>query len=183
MPPPPEATHPEKWPRPLRSFLRLFGLDNLSHRKLRQLRAFFLQVVMVLSWHVARCGVVAEHPAPPTDRSRPSIWTFLAQISDHGRFGNDNGEHEHPNRRVCSRWECPISRPIWHNVKIPQRMTRWRLPVGKGQRQVNLAHADTKTIHQRFATDCRFQSPHSCAETGPDAEFTCHRKMLASVLG
>ena len=103
MPPPPEATHPEKWPRPLRSFLRLFGLDNLSHRKLRQLRAFFLQVVMVLSWHVARCGVVAEHPAPPTDRSRPSIWTFLAQISDHGRFGNDNGEHEHPNRRVCSR--------------------------------------------------------------------------------
>ena len=83
--PPEGAPHPERWPR---SAARLFGLDGLSHRELRQLRtgsAFFLQVMQVLSRHVTMGGLfVAEHPAPPRDKSRPSIWasalveTFLA---------------------------------------------------------------------------------------------------------
>ena len=77
--PPDDALHPERWPRPLRSFARLFGLENLTHREMRQLRAgsaFFLQVVMVLPWQVTSGGLfIAEHPATPRDRERPSIWT------------------------------------------------------------------------------------------------------------
>ena len=79
MQPPPEVATPFRWPRPLRSWARLFGLDNLTHREMRQLRAgsaFFLQVIQVLSWHITKGGLfVAEHPAAPRDRSRPSIWT------------------------------------------------------------------------------------------------------------
>lgn len=70
---------PRAWPRPLRSAERLFGLEELSLKELRQCSvgsAFFLQCVWALCIHIATGGVfIAEHPAPPKDVDRPSIWT------------------------------------------------------------------------------------------------------------
>ena len=75
--PPPEGS--DHWPRPLRSFAQLFGLEGLSARELRQCHTggnFFLQCVWVLAAHIAYGGIfVAEHPAPPFLEERPSIWT------------------------------------------------------------------------------------------------------------
>ena len=67
------------WPRPLRSFDRLFGLEGLTFRELKQCAvgsSFFLQTIWILCIHI-QCGglFVAEHPARPADASRPSIWT------------------------------------------------------------------------------------------------------------
>lgn len=68
-----------RWPRPLRSAARLFGLEGLAMKEMRQCSvgsAFFLQCIWVLCIHITRGGIfVAEHPAPPLDDSRPSIWT------------------------------------------------------------------------------------------------------------
>ena len=80
---PPDNT--TKWPRPLRSAARLFGLEGLSNRELHQCSvgsAFHLQCMWVLCIHITRGGLfVAEHPAPPADDTRPSIWSSpLVQI-------------------------------------------------------------------------------------------------------
>ena len=68
-----------RWPRPLRSAARLFGLEGLTLRELRQCSvgsAFFLQCMWVLCIHITQGGLfVAEHPALPTDCTRPSIWS------------------------------------------------------------------------------------------------------------
>ena len=68
-----------KWPRPLRSAERLFGLEALNMRELRQCAvgsAFFLQCAWALCVHIAQGEMfVAEHPATPFDPNRPSIWT------------------------------------------------------------------------------------------------------------
>lgn len=75
-PPPDDSIH---WPKPLRSFAQLFGLDGLSARELKQCHTgsnFFLQCVWALTAHIAFGGIyVAEHPAPPFLEERPSIWT------------------------------------------------------------------------------------------------------------
>ena len=80
-----------RWPRPLRSASRLFGLELLSTRELRQCAvgsAFFMQCVWALCVHVAKGGMfIAEHPAMPLDPTRPSIWTspmiqLLLQLPD-----------------------------------------------------------------------------------------------------
>ena len=75
--PPPELRY-QRWPRPLRTALRLFGLD---HRKLRELRqtklgsAFFLQTVWTLACHVVFGGLfLEEHPGLPREEHHPSIW-------------------------------------------------------------------------------------------------------------
>ena len=54
-----------KWPGPLRSYARLFGLDGLTGRELRQL--------------------VSEHPWLPYDPSLPSIWksALLSLLQKH----------------------------------------------------------------------------------------------------
>lgn len=65
-------------PRPLRSSDRLFGLDHLDGAEYAQLfmgSAFFLQGALALSEHVVRGGIyISEHPAPPQDLSRATIW-------------------------------------------------------------------------------------------------------------
>ena len=80
-----------RWPRPLRSMSRLFGLEDLTMRELRQCAvgsSFFLQCVWVLCIHIAYGGLfVAEHPALPHDTERPSIWSspiiqLLLQLPD-----------------------------------------------------------------------------------------------------
>ena len=79
------------WPRPLRSFTRLFGLDHLTMRELRQTRmgsAFFLQTALALVYQLTfgGCGI-SEHPWIPTDPSFPSIWrtAILQLIAKHPR--------------------------------------------------------------------------------------------------
>jgi hypothetical protein len=66
-------------PRPLRSYERLLGLPALSRREVEQLHAgtnFFLQGLVLLGYQVVKGGLyVSEHPAPPRDDRRPSIWT------------------------------------------------------------------------------------------------------------
>ena len=74
-----DAEEQRRLPRPLRSRDRLLGLPALSLRELKQLHmgsAFFLQGLLLISHHV-RCGgfFISEHPAPPADQSRASIWT------------------------------------------------------------------------------------------------------------
>eukprot|EP00435_Cladocopium_sp_Y103_P040768 s901_g11.t1 len=76
---PPEGSEVRSWPRPLRSAERLFGLENLTMRELRQCHMggnFFQQGALALSFHMARGGVfISEHPAKPSDEQRPSIWS------------------------------------------------------------------------------------------------------------
>eukprot|EP00435_Cladocopium_sp_Y103_P015706 s4778_g3.t2 len=66
-------------PRPLRSFERILGLDGLKIKELEQLHAgssFFLQTTILLAYQLVIGGyAISEHPAPPQDASRASIWT------------------------------------------------------------------------------------------------------------
>ena len=77
--PPPEDYQGKRWPRPLRSAARLFGLQGLSRKELMQTNlgsVFFLMTMNTLALHLHHGGLfIAEHPAPPQDASRASIWT------------------------------------------------------------------------------------------------------------
>eukprot|EP00438_Fugacium_kawagutii_P006589 Skav203063 [mRNA] locus=scaffold4669:131007:131771:+ [translate_table: standard] len=68
------------WPRPLRSWARLYGLDFLSWKELRQLRQgseFFLQTWSVLAHLAVQGGLfLGEPPAPPVKTERPSVFTY-----------------------------------------------------------------------------------------------------------
>eukprot|EP00435_Cladocopium_sp_Y103_P009751 s4354_g2.t1 len=85
--PPPEPDM--RWPRPVRSSARLFGLDGLTLRELKQVSVgsgFFLQCMHILALRMHYGGVfLAEHPAPPRDESRPSIWSS-AIAETHGQI-------------------------------------------------------------------------------------------------
>ena len=63
----------------IRSFARFFGLLLLTHRELRQLRCgsnFCLQGALISCLQLASGGyLISEHPAPPKNKERPSIWT------------------------------------------------------------------------------------------------------------
>eukprot|EP00435_Cladocopium_sp_Y103_P066207 s321_g28.t1 len=76
-PPPAELAH-LRWPRPLRTALRLFGLDHHTQRELFQTKVgtvFWLQTVWVLACHLALGGLfLEEHPGKPTHEDHPSIW-------------------------------------------------------------------------------------------------------------
>ena len=67
------------WPRPLRSYAELFGLQGLTARELRQVglgSAFYMQCMQILIWLLIQQGVfICEHPWKPTLDWRPSIWT------------------------------------------------------------------------------------------------------------
>ena len=67
-----------QWPRPLRSYARLFGLDGLSAKELRQMHvgtSFFLQTTVALTYQLVHGGyAVSEHPWIPRDPELPSIW-------------------------------------------------------------------------------------------------------------
>lgn len=75
----PAMPNHRRLPRPLRSFERLLGLPALTRREIEQLGAgsmFFLQGLLLLSYHIVGGGCfISEHPAPPRDPARPSIWT------------------------------------------------------------------------------------------------------------
>ena len=80
--PPDETLAPEtarKWPRPLRSATRFFGLSGLTMRELRQAEQgseFFLQGIMAAAWTLQFGGVyLSEHPWKPEDEAKVSIWT------------------------------------------------------------------------------------------------------------
>ena len=77
----PDLDNPDqrRLPGPLRSYERLLGLSALTRRELEQLGTgsmFFLQGLLLLSYQIVGGGCfISEHPAPPWDASRPSIWT------------------------------------------------------------------------------------------------------------
>ena len=100
---------PKRWPRPLRSATRFFGLDGLTLRELKQAEqgaAFFMQGMIVAAWTLRYGGVyLSEHPWKPEDAEKVSIWTspwveLLLQL---------------PNvqlHRVCQwRWGAQASKP------------------------------------------------------------------------
>eukprot|EP00435_Cladocopium_sp_Y103_P019087 s843_g4.t1 len=86
---PPEGVGAGRWPRPLRSADRIFGLEGLTMRELRQCHMggnFFQQGALTLSFHMAHGGFfISEHPAKPADPQRPSIWTsaLLSVLMQH----------------------------------------------------------------------------------------------------
>ena len=75
----PEGVPHRQLPRPLRSWERLLGLEGLTRKELAQLHmgsAFFLQGALLLAYQVKHGGFfISEHPAPPSDDTRASIWT------------------------------------------------------------------------------------------------------------
>ena len=83
--PPPTALPPRtRWPRPLRHPLRLWGLDGLSQKELRQ-----VHMGSRLLLHSARIEVLTalggggsamEHPAPRNDAAVPSSWSSPALL-------------------------------------------------------------------------------------------------------
>ena len=84
-----EHLPPRRLPRPLRSWERLLGLEGLTRRELAQLHtgsAFFLQGAVLIAYQVMTGGYfISEHPAPPLDEARASIWTspWLALLPEH----------------------------------------------------------------------------------------------------
>eukprot|EP00438_Fugacium_kawagutii_P007668 Skav232216 [mRNA] locus=scaffold2626:459775:462363:- [translate_table: standard] len=75
---PADAADSSKWPRPLRSAAKVYGLDGLRPREYRQLRAgtsFWLQGLYTAAAAVTQGGLwVSEHPAPPRNPDHVSTW-------------------------------------------------------------------------------------------------------------
>ena len=67
-----------KGPRPLRSAESLWGIPGLRIRELRQLAqgsSFALQVLWLAFYcYIGGAPFISEHPAPPKDLTRPSVW-------------------------------------------------------------------------------------------------------------
>lgn len=76
--PPPDGV--SNWPRPLRSFDRIFGLDRLKWKEYRQAAVghdFALQGLRALAEHISHGGVFcSEHPGLPDDPTKASVWTM-----------------------------------------------------------------------------------------------------------
>lgn len=70
------------WPRPLRDAKRCFGKDGLRFKEHRQLSAgqnFSQQGMNAMASHCVYGGaMLSEHPAPPRDPARASVWTSPA---------------------------------------------------------------------------------------------------------
>ena len=68
-----------RWPRPLRSAARIFGLAGLTARELRQVgqgTQFYMQTILTIAWAICTGGLyVSEHPAPPHNQEIASVWT------------------------------------------------------------------------------------------------------------
>jgi hypothetical protein len=111
VPPPDDLPDKEKlrWPRPLRTFARLFGLDGLRPKELRQCRqgsAFMFQAFMACIWHLVLGGLfLSEHPAPPDDTDKASVWTsaFIQLLKNHPDIA----------LRIFDqwRWGAPVRKP------------------------------------------------------------------------
>ena len=93
---PPPHEDARRWPRPLRSAERLYGLDGLTVRELLQVQTgtnFFLQGLEALCGHLCHGGVfLSEHPGEPRDLERPTTWraalTMLLRSHTDVRFGH-----------------------------------------------------------------------------------------------
>ncbi len=133
--PPDDAPPGTHWPRPLRSHARLFGLDKLKLKELRQLEqgsAFFLQVVEALCITILTGGCfVAEHPAIPSNPDFASTWrSAIIQLL-----------LQHPACELLRvqqyRWGCSVRKPTGLlNYNIPNFATTmyahaWDVPEPK----------------------------------------------------
>eukprot|EP00435_Cladocopium_sp_Y103_P011810 s1660_g3.t1 len=112
------APEGEKWPRPLRSASRPFGLRDLTRKELKQAGAgsrFFLQGLEVFAHHATQGGYfLSEHPAPPQDELRPTIWRVPLTLI----------LRQHPEARlsIIQQWE-------WHAPAVkPTGLLGLRLP-------------------------------------------------------
>ena len=85
----PDELTRRRLPRPLRSMARLLGLPGLTRRELEQLHlgsSFFLQGALLLAHQIRTGGFfISEHPAPPRDHGRASIWTspWMSLLQQH----------------------------------------------------------------------------------------------------
>eukprot|EP00438_Fugacium_kawagutii_P003418 Skav211332 [mRNA] locus=scaffold3120:141185:146842:- [translate_table: standard] len=140
---PPPADLPRecarRWPRPLRSFLEIFGLEGLSMRELKQLdygTMFVLNMLRIAGGHLGRGGLfVMEHPGPPSQPERASIWSLaLTQLF---RRHPDCGFH------VLSqwRWGALACKPTgFLTVGVPQFWkTMWQHHLPDAQRPESVA--------------------------------------------
>eukprot|EP00438_Fugacium_kawagutii_P033231 Skav228415 [mRNA] locus=scaffold1325:97576:109501:+ [translate_table: standard] len=140
---PPPADLPRerarRWPRPLRSFLEIFGLEGLSMRELKQLdygTMFVLNMLRIAGGHLGRGGLfVMEHPGPPSRPERASIWSLaLTQLF---RRHPDCGFH------VLSqwRWGALACKPTgFLTVGVPQFWkTMWQHHLPDAQRPESVA--------------------------------------------
>ena len=70
-----------RWPRPLRTARRPYGLAGLTGREYGQLKqgsAFFLQTTLLAVWQLVHGGLfLSEHPAPPPQLQYASIYGVL----------------------------------------------------------------------------------------------------------
>ena len=86
--PPPE--YKPRWPRPLRSADRPWGIDALSARELRHLlqgsQLMLTNLCLDLEVAVHGGGTGMEDPHTPSDESHPSIWRTAAHKSYHMEF-------------------------------------------------------------------------------------------------
>ena len=135
-PPDPEAPRPRRLPRPLRSFERLLGLPALTQRELAQLGAgslFFLQGLLLLSYQIVGGGCfISEHPAPPRDATRPSIWTspWLQVLRQHPEL----------KLHITPQW------PFGAGVPKPTGLLALRLPM---LRKSLYSHADPDAVRPK----------------------------------
>ena len=106
------------WPRPLRSADRIYGLQDLTAKELRQAGVgslFYLQGLQVLAQHIQFGGYyLSEHPAPPRDPVRPTVWraplTLLMR------------QHPDVDLRIINQWE-------WHAESVkPTGLLSLRMP-------------------------------------------------------
>ena len=152
----------QRWPRPLRSADRIYGLRGLTDRELRQVHVgsrFYLQGIQVLAYHVVKGGYyISEHPAPPALPERPSVWraplTLLLR------------QHPAAKLHVISQWE-------WHAEAVkPTGLLCLRLPsVVRSMRSVpDMAtqRPTTLTVGKgpdgRFRTACLKEYPAKLSE-------------------
>ena len=108
----------ERWPRPLRSAQRLWGLLELTHKELRQCQQgseFVFQTLWVAAIHLVLGGTfIGEHPDCPADPAMASIWkSALVRLFV-----------THPDCRLwhIRQWEWGCER-VKHTGRLPRLLT------------------------------------------------------------
>lgn len=96
-------------PRPLRTAAVCFGLDGLRFKEYRQLSAgqnFSQQGMNAMACHCIHGGaMIPEHPAPPRDPGRASVWTSPAACLLRGHPGT----RLHIVKKYV--WGAPVPKP------------------------------------------------------------------------
>ena len=134
LPPPPQIV--ARWPRPLRSSERAWGLAFLTHRELHQLAtgsALMLSNLKIELTVVLNGGAaLLEHPDIPDDPEFASVWRTPLQQRICGAApglnvytsSNGNAVHQPSNLRSSEQWDCRA--PLPHCMVKPYQVSRNR---------------------------------------------------------